>query len=179
MPLVSFSILWTVMIDVLSWAFFHIIISVVCFLIPFHYFQRSSFLFKIRVWENSGQFWQDVVAVKRWKGSIPDGSRIFKFGYEKKTLHGMNHENLQRFAIETKRAELTHWLCILPAPLFFLWNPIWAGWVMILYAFMFNLPFIIVQRYNRARIETILERNGSGGVPTGMKKPGEIPHRRV
>ena len=104
MPLVSFSILWTVMIDVLSWAFFHIIISVVCFLIPFHYFQRSSFLFKIRVWENSGQFWQDFVAVKRWKGSIPDGSRIFKFGYEKKTLHGMNHENLQRFAIETKKS---------------------------------------------------------------------------
>jgi glycosyl-4,4'-diaponeurosporenoate acyltransferase len=161
MPMVSLSILWTVMIDVFAWAFFHIIISVFCFLIPFRYF-HSFILFKIRAWENSGQFWQDLVAVKKWKGSIPDGSRLFKFGYEKKALPGTNYENLQTFAIETKRAELTHWLCILPAPLFFLWNPVWAGWVMILYALIFNLPFIIVQRYNRAKIEMILNRkNGS------------------
>ena len=142
-----------------SLGFFHLIVSVFCFLIPLLYFQRSSSLFKIPVWENSGQLWQRLASVKKWKGSIPDGARLLKFGYEKKTLHGINNENLQRFATETKRAELTHWLSILPAPLFFLWNPIWAGWVMILYALVFNIPIIIVQRYNRARIETILGRS--------------------
>ena len=159
MPIVSFSILWTIIINVLAWGFFHLIISVFCFLIPFQYFQRSSSLFKIAFWESSGQLWQNLTSVKKWKGSIPDGARLLKFGYEKKTLHGFNNENLQRFSIETKRAELTHWLSILPAPLFFLWNPVWAGWVMILYALVFNIPTIIVQRYNRARIETILGRS--------------------
>lgn len=158
MPIISFSVMWTIIIDVAAWAFFHLFISISCFLMPLQYFQQNSSLFKIADWENSGQLWQRLVAVKRWKEFIPDGARLFKLGYEKKTLQGFDNETLKIFAAETKRAELTHWLCILPAPLFFLWNPVWAGWVMILYALLFNIPFIIVQRYNRARLETILDR---------------------
>lgn len=158
MPIFSFSAMWTIIIDIAAWAFFHLFVSVVCYFIPLRYYKRNSSLFKIAAWENSGHLWQRLVAVKKWKGSIPDGARIFKIGYEKKALHGIDNKNLQKFAAETKRAELTHWLCIVPAPLFFLWNPAWAGWVMIFYALAFNIPFIIVQRYNRARLETILDR---------------------
>lgn len=164
MPIISFSIMWTIIIDVVAWAFFHLLVSVFCFLVPLRYFQRSSSLFKIAAWENSGHLWQRLFCVKKWKGAVPDGARLFKFGYEKKALHGFDNDTLQRFAAETKRAELAHWLSILPAPLFFFWNPVWAGWVMILYALFFNVPFIIVQRYNRARLEMILER------PRNLKK---------
>ncbi|MDG0792194.1 hypothetical protein OMP38_15960 [Cohnella ginsengisoli] len=67
------------------------------------------------------------------------------------------------FAAETKRAELTHWLSILPAPLFFLWNPVWVGWIMVLYAAAFNLPIIVVQRYNRGRIDAIVSASNKTG----------------
>jgi glycosyl-4,4'-diaponeurosporenoate acyltransferase len=158
MPVVSLTIVWTIILDAIAWALFHLVISILCSWIPLQYFQRSSSFYKIATWEKSGQFWQNLVAVKKWKSSIPDAARLFKIGFEKKLLAGCDAENLQTFAAETKRAELTHWLSILPAPLFFLWNPFWAGWVMILYAVVFNIPIIIVQRYNRARLETILKR---------------------
>lgn len=158
MPIISLSVMWTIIIDVIAWCFFHIVIAVVCFLIPLRFYQEKSLFFKIASWEDSGQVWQRLVAVKSWKESIPDGARLFKFGYEKKALKGLDVQTLRTFADETKRAEFTHWLSILPAPLFFLWNPIWAGWVMIVYALLFNIPFIIVQRYNRARLEVILNR---------------------
>lgn len=60
--------------------------------------------------------------------------------------------------IETQRAELTHWFLIPPAFLFFLWNPAWAGWVMVIYALVVNLPFIMIQRYNRPRLERVLKK---------------------
>jgi hypothetical protein len=44
---------------------------------------------------------------------------------------------------------MDHWLCIPPALLFFLWNPGPVGFVMILYAFVVNLPCILAQRFNR------------------------------
>ncbi|WP_367619250.1 hypothetical protein [Planococcus shenhongbingii] len=38
-------------------------------------------------------------------------------------MPGKRRDDLKVFAAETKRAELTHWLSIIPAPLLFLWNP--------------------------------------------------------
>jgi Glycosyl-4,4'-diaponeurosporenoate acyltransferase len=37
---------------------------------------------------------------------------------------------LERFAAETRRAELAHWLILAASPWFFLWNPWWLGLAM-------------------------------------------------
>jgi hypothetical protein len=58
---------------------------------------------------------------------------------------------------ETGRAEYTHLFAMLPAPIFFIWNPWWGGIIMIIYAVIINVPCIIAQRYNRARLEVILD----------------------
>jgi glycosyl-4,4'-diaponeurosporenoate acyltransferase len=58
---------------------------------------------------------------------------------------------------ETCRAELTHWLTLLFAPFFFFWNPLWVGFFMIFYALAENLPLIMAQRYNRARLRRIIK----------------------
>ncbi|MGQ7885507.1 glycosyl-4,4'-diaponeurosporenoate acyltransferase CrtO family protein [Paenibacillus sp. WC2504] len=155
MPPLSFPVIWTVMIDIFAWAFFHIFVSVLCLKLPLSFFLKESAWFRTFVWEKSGKVWQRIFRVKSWKGRLVDGTVILKKGYEKKKLHGTSIDDLKVFAAETRRAEMTHWLSIVPAPLFFIWNPIWAGWIMILYAVMFNLPFIIVQRYNRGRIDAI------------------------
>ncbi|WP_235885360.1 glycosyl-4,4'-diaponeurosporenoate acyltransferase CrtO family protein [Paenibacillus cymbidii] len=155
MPPISLPVIWTVCIDIFAWAFFHVVVAVLCLKLPLAFFLKDRIWFRLFVWEKSGKLWQRLFRVKRWKGRLIDGTVILKKGYGKKKLHGTGISDLKVFAAETKRAELTHWLSIVPAPLFFIWNPVWAGWVMILYAVMFNLPFIIVQRYNRGRIDAI------------------------
>lgn len=156
MPLVSLPAIWVIMIDAVAWTFFHLFISFICMRLPLTFFLKDHAWFRISSWEKSGELWQRLFRVKQWKGLIIDGTVIFKRGYSKKQLPGRRRGELKVFAAETKRAELTHWLSILPAPLFFLWNPFWAGWAMIAYAVVFNLPIIIAQRYNRGRIIAII-----------------------
>jgi glycosyl-4,4'-diaponeurosporenoate acyltransferase len=45
---------------------------------------------------------------------------------------------------------------IVPGFFFFLWNDVILGWLMVAYAFLNNLPFIIVQRFNRPRIRKLI-----------------------
>lgn len=165
LPLLELPVFWTVLLDIAAWAFFHLFIAVLCLGIPLASFLQPHGWFRIWHWEREGAIWNRWLRVKQWKGRLLDGSLILKRGYAKQALPGTSLEKLGVFAAETKRAELTHWLSILPAPLFFLWNPVWVGWVMVLYAVLFNLPFIVAQRYNRARIERILARtmNAKGG----------------
>lgn len=150
--------IWLIFINMVAWLIFHFGISALCFKIPVHYFLQDVLFLRIAKWEKNGKLWDRLFSVKKWKKHLIDGSSIVKKSYNKSHLHGSSIDNLRIFAAETKRAELTHWLLIVPAPLFFLWNPAWAGWINVLYALIANLPFIVTQRYNRARIEQIVGR---------------------
>lgn len=156
MQMISFPLFWTIVVDILAWFFFHMAISIMCLKLPPSAFQNNAFWSRIYSWEKYGGLWHQLFRVKSWKSRLVDGATLFRKGYQKKTLHGMNRGDLRTFAMETKRAELTHWLSIVPAPLFFLWNPPLVGWLMIVYAVGFNMPFIITQRYNRGRIKKML-----------------------
>ncbi|WP_088009293.1 glycosyl-4,4'-diaponeurosporenoate acyltransferase [Indiicoccus explosivorum] len=156
LPVVTLPAVWVVAIDAAAWTFFHLSISFICMRLPLSFFLKEHAWSRIYPWERSGALWQRLFKVKYWKGRIIDGTIFLKRGYSKKRLPGKQLEELKRFAAETKRAELTHWLSILPAPLFFLWNPFWAGWAMVAYAVLFNFPIIIAQRYNRGRLTAII-----------------------
>ena len=149
--------IWLVVVNILAWLILHFAISAICFKIPLRFFLKDSAFFKIARWENHGKLWNRLFSVKKWKKHLIDGSSIVKKSFNKSHLHGTKVYDLTFFAAETKRAELTHWLLIVPAPFFFFWNPPWAGWIIIIYALIANLPFIITQRYNRGRIETIVK----------------------
>lgn len=158
MQIIELSVVWTIVINIIAWAFFHMSLSFLTLFMPDHTFQNDHFLYKIKKWEKSGTIWKKYFRVKNWKTYIPDGAKLFKAGFEKKQLRGTEMSYLEKFILESRRAELTHWLQILPAGFFFFWNPLWAGWVMVAYALMFNVPIIIAQRYNRARFEQLVER---------------------
>ena len=143
-------------VNSVAWLTIHFSISALCFHIPLRYFLKDVPFLRIARWERNGNIWNKLFLVKKWKKHLIDGSSIVKKSYNKSHLHGWKQEDLTIFAAETKRAELTHWLLMLPAPLFFLWNPAWAGWMNIAYALLANVPFIITQRYNRGRIEAIV-----------------------
>jgi glycosyl-4,4'-diaponeurosporenoate acyltransferase len=96
--------------------------------------------------------------IKKWKEKLPDGSKLLKYNsFPKKRLAERSRPYFVSFLQETCRAELTHWVIILFAPLFFIWNKTEVGFIMIFYALIENLPLIMAQRYNRYRLERILQ----------------------
>ena len=158
MQLIEMSAGGTIAIDVIAWAFFHILISFLMERVPASHFHQDTFFLQSQPWEDHGELWEKIFRVKRWKHLIVDGTTIIQKGFEKNSLAGNKREYLEEFLLESRRAELTHWISILPAPLFFLWNPVWAGWIMIAYACLFNGPIIMAQRYNRPRLKKIIQR---------------------
>ena len=130
--------------------------SYLCVKIPISLFEKDIWWFKPKNWEYRGRIYKNIFKVKKWRNIVPDGGGLFKGGFPKKHLESSDPQYLKTFYDETKRAELTHWLTILPAPIFFLWNIRWVGIVMIVYALIANIPCILLQRYNRARLANVI-----------------------
>lgn len=149
---------WTVLLDIALWFVIHM--GVVSFMVslPVERFSPKAWLFRERPWERSGQTYVSL-RVRRWKDILPDGADILRWrSFRKSELAASTSEYLARFSRETCRAEATHWLTMIWAPFFFLWNPVWVGWLMLVYAAGENLPLIVAQRYNRIRLERLLRR---------------------
>ena len=142
--------------DIVVWLIIHLGISYLCVKIPISFFKRDLRWFKTKNWEHRGKVYKGVFKVRKWKSIVPDGGGLFKGGFPKKNLESKDSQYLKTFFYETKRAELTHWLTILSAPVFFLWNIWWVGIIMIAYAIIANLPCIMLQRYNRARLSILI-----------------------
>lgn len=108
-------------------------------------------------WEQRGLFYQKHFRVRAWKDKLPDGAGWFAGGISKARLHDRTANNLRQFAAESWRGELCHWAALAFAPLFLIWNPLWADIVMVAFGFILNLPCIIAQRFNRARMQNTPE----------------------
>lgn len=146
------------LLNVGIWLVIHLVVSLGLLYLPknkFHTNRLLRFLFKSYRWEKEGSAYNLTFQVKDWKDKLPDGASLFSLGYVKKQLPSSEKKDIAEFIMETKRAELTHWLIMMPAPMFFLWNPVWAAWINVVYAILINIPFIMIQRYNRPRLQRI------------------------
>jgi glycosyl-4,4'-diaponeurosporenoate acyltransferase len=160
MRLIYLPTFWTIVIDFIAWFIIHIGVVAIMVRIPAKHFNPNHWLYRGRKWEGEGTVYQDIFKIKTWKQHLPDGARVLgRLGFQKKKLNNSSPEYFEAFLTETCRAELTHWIFILFAPFFFLWNPTWVGFFMIFYGLLENIPFIIAQRYNRHRFKRLLEQN--------------------
>lgn len=148
--------IWIIIIDIVLWFIIHMSVAYIATILPLNNLNTNSWLLKERKWEKSGKIYEEIFQIKKWKELLPDGSALFKKGFRKKRMTSSNPEYLQKFIIETGRAEIVHWIVILFSPVFFIWNYPWAGWVMIAYAIIANMPCILAQRYNRIRLKKLL-----------------------
>ena len=119
-------------------------------------FRPGSCLFRERKWEMGGRIYEHCLAIRLWKDLLPDGAPWLG-GFAKKSLVGRDLEYISRFRMETCRGELAHHIqipCILTA---LLWNP-WplAAIVITVYAFVSNVPCIVVQRHTRHRLSRLI-----------------------
>lgn len=149
----------TILICFPLWFALQWIASYICLHLPESIFAPESFFFKTHGFEEEGQIYEKLFRLRSWKHLLPDGGVVWnKDGFKKKHLESFSVENLERFLIESARAELTHWLAIPPFLLFGLFTPPQALWFMLAYALMVNLPCIIAQRFNRPRAQRLLQR---------------------
>ena len=134
--------------NLLGWPIIHLAIGHLSLRIPERFLKYDNWLTAPRPWELDGRFYRNWLRIRSWKRLLPDGAPWLG-GFSKKRLQARTSEYFELFQIETRRAELAHWCMLGAAPIFFLWNPPWARWVMVIYAVFANLPCILAQRYNR------------------------------
>ncbi len=146
--LIELPAVWIVVLNVAGWLGIQLGLAWIFTRMPVRWFNpRPSW-----TWERAGRFYERTLAIKHWKDRLPDGARWFGGGFAKGALIGRNPGYLARFIRETWRGELCHWSALGLTPVFFLWNPWWGDLLIAGYALAANLPCILVQRYNRARL---------------------------
>lgn len=154
--LIELPIIWTIIINILLWLAIHLTIAYIATILPSGLINVESPIYREWNWEKGGMIYEKYFRIRMWKELLPDGSALFKKGFRKKRMVTVSREYIEKFIIEVCRAEMAHWIVILCSPVFFIWNPLWAGIVMILYAIAANMPCILAQRYNRIRLRRLL-----------------------
>ena len=118
-------------------------------------FDPEKRLFRSRKWEQNGRIYTKL-AIDKWKKLVPDMSRILPDMVKKELpaeSGALDAHQAETLVQETCRAEVVHGAsCLLG--LAFLW--LWPGWggavVLAVWVLLANLPFILIQRYNRPRL---------------------------
>ena len=148
----------TIVVDVVAWGAFHSVTGYAAHRLDDGRLTRDGWLLCPRRFEAAGRWYRRRLRIHRWKDRLPDAGDLFGGGMSKRRLPAYDVAGLQRFARETRRAELAHWWAMCCGPLFVLWNPPLAAALLISYGVVVNLPFILIQRYNRFRIQALTGR---------------------
>ena len=141
-----------VALDALVWGAWSAIVGYGFHRLPASTFASDGAVTRLRAWERSGHVYERL-GIRRWKDRLPEAGAWFRAGVSKRSIGGRTADDVERFAAETRRAEHVHWTIPVIAPLFVLWNPGPLFAAMVVYALVANVPCVMVQRYNRARIE--------------------------
>ena len=154
----------TIALNFLLWFLIHLTSGYLGARLSDRFFIHDTGLFKTRGWEQNGEVYQSLFRIKSWKRRLPDAGRFFGQDAAKRILASTESAYLERFVLETRRAEWTHWMQLFPVFVFFLFNEWPIGMFMVVYACCVNLPCMMAQRYNRPRIQRILHKKRSGTV---------------
>ena len=153
---IELSTFWNVVANLVAIPAIHLGMSWFFTRLPRSVFRPDAWLFAPRAWEGGGRLYERVFAVRAWKDRLPDAAGWFD-GFPKRSLLSRDIDYLRDFERETCRGEAAHHAQVLGLLLTVLWNP-WpvAALVMVVYAFLSNLPCIIVQRHTRLRLAPII-----------------------
>lgn len=140
------------------WVATHFLCGFLVHLVPNEFYTVENFMFKKRWWEFEGRLYERVFLIKLWKGKLPEAGELLGINpFNKKNFKSRDEKYIERFILETCRAELAHILPFMFLPISFIWNNVlWAMLVMTGVCVIINTPFIAIQRYNRIRLVRIL-----------------------
>lgn len=125
--------------------------------LPRAHFDPQRFPYRSTDWENGGKVYEKL-GIKHWKDRLPDMSKIMP-DMVKKKMSAVKSQGMDVLIAETCVAECVHWaLILLSLGIFFFWRGAWAVVFWLVYNLLGNLPFIIIQRYNRPRLVMLEQR---------------------
>jgi len=156
--IIDLSLGWTVALDIVAWAVIGVSVGYGMHRVPAARLEHDGPLTRLRAFEADGRWYERHLRIKVWKARLPEAGALFADGFSKRSLDEASCAHLERFVVETRRAELTHWLVLASGAAFVLWNPPGLLAVMWVYAVVANVPFLLIQRYNRARLLRVLDR---------------------
>lgn len=123
-------------------------------IVPKSWFQEDRFPYRSYPVE---QKLYRALRVKKWQSKVPDMSRIFPFLMPAKKLTADTFADLPRMIQETCVAEMIHFLLSLTGlACLVIWPGAGSIILTMVYILLGNLPFIIIQRYNRPRLQKLL-----------------------
>ena len=127
-------------------------------LLPKRWFHPDRGPWRSFVFEKEGRLYERL-KIKRWQNFLPDMSRILPGVMPAKKMGvGYTAAQLDTMIRETCVAELTHvLLCLAALPCLVLWRGPGGAAVFGVYV-LGNLPFILIQRYNRPRLRRLYAR---------------------
>jgi glycosyl-4,4'-diaponeurosporenoate acyltransferase len=176
MPPIVLAPVVTVAADIVAWGVFHAATGYAVHRLPVSRLDRDTWLLRLRSFECSGRLYERI-HIRAWKDRLPEAGAFFAGGVSKRRLPGRETASLDRFVVETRRAEYGHWSAMACGPLFVLWNPPVVAAVMLAYGVVVNAPFIAIQRYNRARVARLVARPTSRS-PEADRPTSSKPRRR-
>jgi hypothetical protein len=143
--------------NIILFVIFSIAITLLSNILPSSIYSSKNWLLRERKWERNGEFYQRTLKVKYWKKFLPELSDFVKSVFPKKELKEFSKDYLQKYLLENCKSEITHWCIIFSSLLFFLWAEFGQSSLILILAVVLNLPYIVIQRYNRPRIIEAVE----------------------
>ena len=138
-------------------AFIAIVAFFIGRILPKRWFHAEMFPYASYSFEKNGKIY-DRLHIRKWMNHVPDMSRVFTKWMPAKKMDDNSRENLPLLIQETCIAEFIHtaegiagFYCIS------IWPGI-GGFVLGMLFMLGNLPFILIQRYNRPRMLKIWKR---------------------
>lgn len=130
-------------------------------IIPKKWLRPRQGIFRCFPFEKDGKIYEKL-GIRYWQNKLPDMSRILPFMMPAKKLGHNFYERLPEMICETCIAELIHaLLCLSGLYCLKLWPGAGGIIAAIVYILLFNLPFILIQRYNRPRLIRLQQRYGA------------------
>ena len=146
--------------------------------IPKDRINPNAFPYKSCQFERKGKLYEQL-GVRKWQNKVFDMSKLFPKFIPKKKLQGHVVSAMPLMIKETCVAELVHWLLIIPG--FYclvLWEGVGGVAIVCLYE-LGNIPYIIIQRYNRPRFIAMQNRLEKHNVKTKLPENEAVMQRKV
>ena len=125
--------------------------------LPRGWFDWSRFPWRDFKWERGGRIY-DAFKIRAWKDRVPDMSRLLHRMVPKRVGKCPKAEEVWRLVRETCVAEAVHLaLCLCSPVIWLFWRNI-TGVLLALLFVLCNLPFMMIQRYNRPTLVALAKR---------------------
>lgn len=132
----------------------------------------DAFPYRARDWERGGAVYERL-GIRRWKSKMPDTSRYSRLLVTKEVRPHMDSAAVRRLIAETCVAEKVHAdLSLASAGVLFIWESDFGFFIWFL-CILGNLPYILIQRYNRPQLQRLLELTERREARTAVRPAAE------